>query len=101
VFGVCADVGPRGHEVELVRALMRQGPVRPHGESHRQEIDDVMTLGRGPLMMREQPGDVVLMTPVQGHRMLLRPRPGESLRMFTATWRRYYRECLRACGHVS
>jgi hypothetical protein len=26
---VCAYVGPRRHEVELVRASARQGPVRP------------------------------------------------------------------------
>jgi hypothetical protein len=26
---VCADVGPRGHEVELMRASARQEPVRP------------------------------------------------------------------------
>jgi hypothetical protein len=30
---VCADVGPRGHEVEWVRVSTRQGPVRhPRGE---------------------------------------------------------------------
>jgi hypothetical protein len=26
---VCADVGPRGREVELVRSLVHQGMVRP------------------------------------------------------------------------
>jgi hypothetical protein len=26
---VCADVGPRGHEVELMRAPTHQDPVRP------------------------------------------------------------------------
>ena len=45
MFFVCADVGPRGHEVELVRASAHQGPVRPPRgepqERERQGCDDV------------------------------------------------------------
>jgi hypothetical protein len=99
---VCADVGPRGREVELMRASARQEPVRPPwgepraGERRRREDVEVR-----PAVMRERLGDIVLMTLVLGHRMLLRRRPGEILRIFAAAWRRCYRECLRACGHAS
>jgi hypothetical protein len=48
---VCADVGPRGREVELVRALACQGPVRPPrgdsraGERRRREDVEVKPAG--------------------------------------------------------
>jgi hypothetical protein len=38
---VCADVGPHGHEVELVRVLARQGPVRPLRVGERRKREDV------------------------------------------------------------
>jgi hypothetical protein len=79
-----------------------QGPVRPPrgepraGERRRWDEDVV-----GPVD-DERAGrrHVVLMTLVQGLLMLLRWGPGESSRIFTTAWRWYYRECLRACGHI-
>jgi hypothetical protein len=53
-----------------------------------------MMLRRDQLRRRECPDDVGSKTLVQGHRMLLRQRSRESSRMFTAAWRRYYKECL-------
>jgi hypothetical protein len=100
---VCADVGPRGREVEWVRASAHQGPVRPPwgeprvGERRRREDVEVRPAGEERVARRH----VVLMTLVQGHHMLLRPRPGEILRIFVAAWRWCYRVCLRACGHAS
>jgi hypothetical protein len=98
---VCADVGPHGCEVDLMRASPCQGPVRPpreepwEGERHR--CEDVEARPSDD----EQLGDVILITLVSGNHMLLRWRPRNILRIFIAAWRRCYRECLRACGLTS
>jgi hypothetical protein len=80
---VCADVGPRGREVELVRVSARQGPVRPpRGEPRVGERCRRDEVGVRPAMMRELVGGVDMMTLVQGLHMLLRQRLVECLEDF-------------------
>jgi hypothetical protein len=99
---VCADVGPRGHEVELLRASARQELGRPPwggsraGERRQHEDAEARPAEDERAARRRH-----LMTQVPGHRMLLRRMPEQILRIFTTAWRRCYRACLRACGHVS
>jgi hypothetical protein len=98
---VCADVGPRGCEVEWVRASARQGPVRPpRGEPGGREMtcEDVEARPAGDERAARR---CRFDDPGAGPSHAPPPRPGEILRIFVAAWRWCYRVCLRACGCAS
>jgi hypothetical protein len=68
VFFVCADVGPRGQEVELVRVSSHQGPVRtPWGEPREGERRQRDKVGLRPSNDMRAGRDAYLTTLVQGH----------------------------------
>jgi hypothetical protein len=102
VFGVCADVGPHGREVELVRAPARQGPVRPlRGELQAGEQrwrDDV---GARPIDDERAARRRRFDDPGAGPSHAPPTEAGGEFKDVRHHLEAYYRECLRACGHVS
>jgi hypothetical protein len=99
---VCADVGPRGCEVELLRASARQELGRPPwggprvGERRRREDVEVRPAEDERAVRRHRFDD-----PGVGPSHAPPADAGADFEDISPAWRWCYRVCLRACGRVS